>query len=47
MQKLEIGIYRKQPEGFKAFIPHPFPPKGGFGFSSKILKKKTIKPADC
>lgn len=39
MQKLEIGTYIKQPEGFKAFIPHPFPPKGSFGFAPKILKK--------
>jgi Fic family protein len=36
---MEIGIFKQQPHGFKAFIPHPFPPKGGFNFNLKILKK--------
>ena len=36
---MEIGVYRAQINGFKAFIPHPFPPKDGFGFDQNILKK--------
>lgn len=36
---MEIGKNIKQTEGFKAFIPNPFPPKGGFVFNSIILKK--------
>ncbi len=36
---LEIGKIIKQKEGFKAFIPNPFPPAEGFNFDSKILKK--------
>ena len=36
---IEIGKYQKQPNGFKAFIPNPFPPKGGFSFSQNILRK--------
>lgn len=39
MKLIEIGTVRKQPEGFNAFIPNPFPPKGGFDFDPKILKK--------
>lgn len=39
MKTVEIGTLRTQPGGFKAFIPHPFPPKGGFDFGPKILKK--------
>jgi len=39
MNKIEIGKNIKQPKGFKAFIPNPFPPKGGFEFNSKINKK--------
>ena len=39
METLEIGKYIQQKEGFKAFIPNPFPPKGGFNFDSNILKK--------
>ncbi len=35
----QIGTMKDQPDGFKAFIPGPFPPKGGFEFDSKILKK--------
>lgn len=38
MKTIEIGTLRTQPGGFKAFIPHPFPPKGGFSFGPKILK---------
>lgn len=39
MKPIEIGILRTQPGGFKAFICHPFPLKGGIDFGSKILKK--------
>lgn len=39
MQKIEIGFYKAQTDGFKAFIPHPFPPKDGFGFNQIIFKK--------
>lgn len=36
---IEIGKYQKQPNGFKAFIPDPFPPKGGFSFLQNTLRK--------
>ena len=39
MKTVEIGTMRTQPGGFKAFIPNPFPPKGGFDFDPKTLKK--------
>src|SRR5271167_4434830 len=39
MNSLEIGILRVQPAGFKAFIPNSFPPKSGFDFDPRILKK--------
>ena len=39
MKIIEIGKNIQQKEGFRAFIPNPFPPKGGFDFDSKILKK--------
>ena len=39
MKSVEIGELKQQPEGFKAFIPGPFPPKGGFEFDPKIVKK--------
>lgn len=39
MSIIEIGKNIKQPEGFKAFTPNPFPPKAGFSFSGEILKK--------
>lgn len=39
MKSIEIGQLKQQPEGFKAFIPGPFPPKNGFEFDAKILKK--------
>jgi len=39
MTIVEIGKRVQQSQGFKAFIPNPFPPKGGFSFSSAILKK--------
>lgn len=39
MKSIVIGTYKPQPNGFKAFIPYPFPPKGGFDFDAKTLKK--------
>ena len=39
MKRIEIGVARNQPQGFKAFIPHPFPPKSGLDFSPKTLVK--------
>lgn len=39
MKSIQIGINKEQKEGFKAFIPNPFPPKEGFDFDSKIIKK--------
>jgi Fic family protein len=39
MKTIEIGQLKAQKEGFKAFIPAFFPPKGGFEFDAKILKK--------
>ena len=39
MTIIEIGKNIKQPEGYKAFIPNPFPPKIGFSFDSSIIKK--------
>jgi Fic family protein len=35
----EIGRLITQPEGFRAFVPYPFPLKGGFEFSPALLKK--------
>jgi Fic family protein len=42
MKLIEIGQNRLQKEGFKAFIPNPFPPKDGFDFDAKILKKNEM-----
>lgn len=39
MEITEIGKNIQQKEGFKAFVPNGFPPKSGFIFNSKILKK--------
>ena len=39
MKSVEIGKLINQPGGFKAFIPNPFPQKGGFSFEPKVLKK--------
>ena len=39
MNTTVIGTLRAEPGGFKAFIPSPFPPKGGFHFEATILKK--------
>lgn len=34
-----IGTLRKQPQGYTAFIPSPFPPAAGFTFDGSIIKK--------
>ena len=39
--KMTIGTFRQQPAGFKAFIPAPFPPKDGFSFDARLLKKSS------
>lgn len=39
MQSVKIGEFKPQKTGFKAFTPNPFPPKEGFYFDPKILKK--------
>jgi len=39
MHITELGKNMQQPTGFKAFIPHPFPPKAGFNFEENILQK--------
>lgn len=39
MKPIEMGTLRKQPQGFNAFIPHPFPPKSGFDFCPELLIK--------
>jgi len=39
MKNIKIGSYVAQKEGFKAFTPNPFPPKGGFAFEPKASKK--------
>jgi len=41
MKSVQIGFNKDQKEGFKAFIPNPFPPKVGFEFDSKIIKKSS------
>lgn len=41
MNKLIIGQYVQQPEGFKAFIPAAFPPTGDLGLHSKLITKHT------
>ena len=39
MKSIQIGELIQQKDGFKAFVPFPFPPKGGFEFNPKTLKK--------
>jgi Fic family protein len=39
VNKIEIGRYIKQSQGYKAFTPYPFPPKQGFTISPKLHKK--------
>ncbi len=39
INRVKIGQYIKQKEGFSAFAPFPFPPKGGFIITPKLYKK--------
>src|SRR3989344_7732280 len=39
MEPIKLGTLRAQPGGFQAFIPSQFPPKEGFVFDAKLLKK--------
>ena len=39
MSNINIGKLQKQKQGFSAFIPNPFPPQEGFGFSHTIERK--------
>lgn len=39
MNPITIGTYKLQREGFKAFIPNPFPPEDSFEFDAPIIKK--------
>lgn len=39
MKKIELGTFIMQSAGYKAFVPHPFPPAGLDDFSSQIYKK--------
>lgn len=39
MKRIEIGVVRNQPQGFKAFIPHPFPPESGLDLPPRTLIK--------
>ncbi len=41
MDKIVIGQYVQQKEGFKAFIPHDFPPTGNLGLPTSIITKHT------
>ena len=41
MNKILIGQYVQQKEGFKAFIPNTFPPKGTPSLDSKLIAKHT------
>ncbi|RLC33593.1 Fic family protein [Candidatus Shapirobacteria bacterium] len=39
---MKLGKYIKQPQGYKAFIPDPFPPKRGFDLSSRLIQKASM-----
>jgi Fic family protein len=39
INQTKIGRYVQQNEGYKAFTPFGFPPKGGFAINSKLYKK--------
>jgi len=39
MKRTELGKNIKQIQGFKSFIPHPFPPKEGFDWDFHLIKK--------
>lgn len=36
---MKLGHIQKQPQGYSAFIPAPFPPEDGFSFSNKLIQK--------
>lgn len=38
-KKYVIGNFLLQPGGFKAFVPGPFPPTGGYEFTPSIINK--------
>ena len=39
MKPVQLGKNVKQMQGYKAFVPHSFPPKEGFDFDAHLLKK--------
>ncbi len=39
---IELGRFCRQPQGYRAFIPHPFPPHQRFLFSPEIQKKAEL-----
>lgn len=39
VNQAEIGRYVQQKDGYKAFIPYPFPPEGGFAITPRLYKK--------
>ncbi len=39
VNKIQIGRYIKQKEGYKTFTPFPFPPEEGFPLNSRLYKK--------
>ncbi len=39
---MKLGKNIQQPQGFKAFVPNPFPPRDGFDLSAKIIQKANI-----
>jgi Fic family protein len=41
MNKIAIGQYVQQKEGFKAFVPNDFPPTGNLGLPTNIITKHT------
>ena len=41
MNKINIGSYVQQPQGFKAFVPAPFPPREDFKLDQNIINKHT------
>lgn len=41
MNKISIGQYVQQKEGYRAFIPDNFPPKGDLGLGNKLIAKHT------
>lgn len=41
MNKIPIGQYVQQPQGFKAFVPYDFPPIADLNLDSKLIAKHT------